>query len=108
MIDENLLLGFVGGLISVLGGVWTAYRLLGYSVYRELDQQRERINMLQNQVNKDAENASERISRETEARHQTDRESVVARLKLGSRIQYLETELRRSAGNIQDDATTNS
>ena len=102
MIDENLLLGFVGGLLSVLGGVWTAYRLLGYSVYRELDQQRERINMLQNQVNKDAEIASERISRETEARHRTERESVVARLKLGSRIQHLESQLRRGKGDGQD------
>lgn len=57
-IDADLILGFVGGLISVLGGVWTAYRLLGYSVYRELDQQRQQLNQLQNQMNKDAENAS--------------------------------------------------
>lgn len=101
-IDDSLILGFVGGLISVLGGVWTAYRLPGYSVYRELDQQRERINMLQNQVNTDAEGVSERISRETEARHRTDRESVVARLKLGNRIQHLETQLRRVTENEQD------
>ena len=43
MIDENLVLGFVGGLIAVLGGVWTAYRLLEHAIHIELDNQNERI-----------------------------------------------------------------
>ncbi len=102
-IDGNLILGFVGGLVAVLGGVWTAYRLLGHSVYRELDQQRERINMLQNQVNSGAENSSERLNREIESRHQMERASIAARTHLESRIQHLETQLRRRADNTQDD-----
>ena len=103
LVDGNLILGFVGGLIAVLGGVWTAYRMLGHAVYRELDQQRERINMLQNQVNNDAENFSERSNREMESRHQMERESFAARANLSSRIQYLESELRRRTGDGQDD-----
>ena len=103
MIDGNLVLGFVGGLIAVLGGVWTAYRLLGHAVYRELDQQRERINLLQTQVNSEAESLSDRINREIETRHQMERESIAARAHLGSRIQYLESEVRRGAGKGQDD-----
>lgn len=103
IIDGNLILGFVGGLLAVLGGVWTAYRLLGHSVYRELDQQRERINMIQTQANNDAEGLSDRINREIESRHQTEKESVAARVNLGSRIQHLESELRREAGKRQED-----
>ncbi len=50
MIEHNLILGFVAGLFTVLGGVWTAYRLLGHAVYRELDQQGERISNLETRV----------------------------------------------------------
>jgi hypothetical protein len=103
LIDGNLLLGFIGGLVAVLGGVWTAYRLLGHSVYRELDQQRERINMLQNQLNSDAENSSKRLNREMESRHQMERASIAARTHLDRRIQSLESELRRRVDNAQDD-----
>ncbi len=102
MPDENLVLGFIGGLLAVLGGVWTAYRLLGHAMFRELDQQREQLNMLQNQVNGDTGSLSQRIDREMESRHQRDREAIAARIQLSSRIQHLESEFRRGAVDRQD------
>ena len=59
--------------------------------------------MLQNQVNKDAENAIERNNREMESRHQMERDSFAARANLSSRIQHLETQLRRRTTDEQDD-----
>ncbi len=50
MIDHSLVSGFVAGLITVLGGVWTAYRLLGHAVYRELEHQRERLGKVETTV----------------------------------------------------------
>ncbi len=103
LIDGNLILGFIGGLVAVLGGVWTAYRLLGHSVFRELDQHRERMNMIQTQANRDAKSLSDRINREVESRHQTERASVAARVNLSSRVQHLESELSRGSVNARDD-----
>lgn len=94
-IDGNLILGFVGGLLAVLGGVWTAYRLLGHAVYRELDQQRERIATLEKDAGTQAQNVNDRLSREMEQRHQEEKAAVEARVNLGSRIALLESEFRR-------------
>ena len=102
MIDHNLILGFVAGLFTVLGGVWTAYRLLGHAVYRELDQQRERISNLETSVNSQNRDVNSRLDREMESRHQTDKESIAARAHLGSRIQHLESEIRRGAVDRQE------
>lgn len=94
-IDGNLVLGFVGGLLAVLGGVWTAYRLLGHSVFRELDQQRERIATLETGTGTQAQNVNDRLTREMEQRHQEEKAALDARLHLGSRVTLLETEFRR-------------
>lgn len=94
-IDGNLILGFVGGLLAVLGGVWTAYRLLGHAVYRELDQQRERIETLEADAGTQAQNVNDRLTHEMEQRHQEEKAALGARVHLGSRITLLETEFRR-------------
>lgn len=94
-IDGNLILGFVGGLLAVLGGVWTAYRLLGHAVYRELDQQRERIATLETGAGIQAQNVQNRQNREVAQRHQEEKAALEARLQLGNRITLLETEFRR-------------
>lgn len=94
-IDGNLILGFVGGLLAVLGGVWTAYRLLGHAVFRELDQQRERIATLETDAGTQAQNVNDRLTREMEQRHQNEKATLEARLRLGNRITLLEAEFRR-------------
>ncbi|MCY4019925.1 MAG: hypothetical protein OXG39_11010 [Chloroflexi bacterium] len=88
-------MGFVGGLLAVLGGVWTAYRLLGHAVYRELDQQRERIATLETGAGTQAQNVNDRLTREMEQRHQEEKAALDARLRLGNRITILETDFRR-------------
>ena len=94
-IDGNLILGFIGGLLAVLGGVYTAYRMLGHAVYRELDQQRERITTLESDAGIQAQNVQDRQNREMALRHQEDKAALEARLQLGNRISLLETEFRR-------------
>ncbi|MCY3832323.1 MAG: hypothetical protein OXG85_04865 [Chloroflexi bacterium] len=103
MIDGNLILGFVGGLVAVLGGVWTAYRLLGHAVYRELDQQRERIGNLESNVDNQNTNVNNRLGREMAQRHQSEKEAQDGRANLSARILVLESEFRRGPGGGQAD-----
>ena len=79
MVDPDLLLGFLGGLLAVLGGVWTAYRLLGHSVHRELDAQSERISNLERSVGSLFNEATVREDRERSQRHQSDMNAQEAR-----------------------------
>lgn len=103
MIDGNLILGFAGGLIAVLGGVWTAYRLLAHSVQRELDSHDERIGNLETRVDNHSRDVSNRLDREMTQRHQSEKEAQDGRANLTARIQNLESQLRRRADNAQDD-----
>lgn len=86
MIDHNLILGFVAGLFTVLGGVWTAYRLLGHAVFRELDQQGERIKNLETKVDTQNRNANSRIDLQMSQRHQSEKEAQDGRANLSARI----------------------
>lgn len=103
MIDGNLILGFVGGLIAVLGGVWTAYRLLGHSFQRELDGHDERIGNLESRVDNHSRDMTNRLDRETTQRHQSEMEAQDGRGNLTARILLLESELRRRADDARDD-----
>ena len=103
MIDGNLILGFVGGLIAVLGGVWTAYRLLGRSFQIELDGHDERIGDLETRVDNSSRDMTNRLDREMTQRHQNEMEAQDGRGNLSARILVLESELRRRADNAQDD-----
>ena len=105
MIDDNLLLGFAGGLIAVLGGVWTAYRLLGYSFHRELDRHGERLTNLETKVDNYNREVINRQDREMTQRHQNEKEAQDGRANLSARILVVETKLRR-AGIEPDDQTT--
>lgn len=69
MLDGNLILGFAGGLIAVLGGVWTAYRLLAHSMQRELDSHGERIGNLETRVDNHSRDVNNRLDREMTQRH---------------------------------------
>lgn len=103
MIDGNLILGFAGGLIAVLGGVWTAYRLLSHSVQRELDSHDERIGNLETRVDNHSRDVNNRLDREMTQRHQSEKEAQDGRGNLTARIQNLESQLRRRADSAQDD-----
>lgn len=105
MIDGNLILGFAGGLIAVLGGVWTAYRLLAHSIQRELDSHDERIGNLETRVDNHSRDVNNRLDREMTQRHQSEKEAQDGRGNLTARIQNLESQLRR-AGIKQNDQTT--
>ena len=102
MIDVNLILGFAGGLIAVLGGVWTAYRLLGHSIHRELDRQSERISNLETKVDNHSKEVINRLDREMTQRHRSEKEAQDGRANLSARILVVESELRRGAGNEQE------
>lgn len=103
MIDVNLILGFAGGLIAVLGGVWTAYRLLAYSIHRELDRQSERIGNLETRVDNHSREVVNRLGRETTQRHQSEKEAQDGRANLSARILLVQSELRRGPVDNQDD-----
>ncbi len=103
MDEESLILGFVGGLITVLGGVWTAYRLLGYSIHRELDRQGERIGNLEARVENQNKEVNNRLDREMRQRHQSEKEAQDGRANLATRIIVAETDIRRIAGDQFDD-----
>lgn len=103
MVDGNLVLGFAGGLIAVLGGVWTAYRLLAHSFQRELDSHNERIGNLETRVDNHSRDVNNRFDREMTQRHQNETEAQDGRGYLSARIQALESELRRRARNAKDD-----
>ena len=103
MIDHNPILGFIAGLFAVPGGVWTAYRLLGHAVYRELDQQRERISNLETTVNSQNRDVNSRLDREMTQRHQSEKEAQDGRASLSRRILLVESELRLAAGKGQDE-----
>ena len=103
MLDGNLILGFAGGLIAVLGGVWTAYRLLAHSIQRELDSHDERIGNLETRVDNLSRDVNNRLDREMTQRHQSEKEAQDGRGNLTARIQNLESQLRRRADNAQDD-----
>ena len=102
MIDHNLILGFVAGLFTVLGGVWTAYRLLGHAVYRELDQQRERIGKLETTVDTQNRDVNSRLDRQMSQHHQSEKEAQDGRANLSARILLVESKVRRLAGKGQD------
>ncbi len=103
MIEHNLILGFVAGLFTVLGGVWTAYRLLGHAVYRELDQQGERISNLETRVDTQNKDVNSRLDRQTDQRHQSEKEAQDGRANLSARILLVEKEVRRVASKGQDE-----
>ena len=103
MIDINLILGFAGGVIAVLGAVFTAYRLLGHSIHRELDRQDERIKSLETVSASQNRNVNGRLDREMTQRHQNEREAQDGRASLSMRIMLLEAELRRLADKAQDE-----
>lgn len=103
MVDGNLILGFAGGLIAVLGGVWTAYRILAHAIQRELDSHNERIGNLETRVDNHHRDVNNRFDREMTQRHQNEMEAQDGRGYLSARIQALESELRRRARNAQDD-----
>ncbi len=103
MIDGNLILGFAGGLIAVLGGVWTAYRLLAHAIQRELDSHSERIGNLETRVDSHSRDVNNRLDREMAQRHQNEMDAQDGRASLTARIQFLEAELRRQASSRQDD-----
>ena len=103
MLDGNLILGFAGGLIAVLGGVWTAYRLLAHSIQRELDSHDERNGNLETRVDNLSRDVNNRLDREMTQRHQSEKEAQDGRGNLTARIQNLESQLRRRADNAQDD-----
>lgn len=103
MIDENLILGFLGGLVAVLGGVWTAYRLLGHAIHRELDSQSERITNLETKFDNQNNDVNNRLHREMTQRHQNEKEAQDGRLSLASRILVVESNLRRIANDRLDD-----
>lgn len=102
-IDGSLILGFLGGLLAVLGGVWTAYRLLGHAVFRELDQQRERIATLESDAGNQAQNINDRLTREMQQRLNSEKEALEARSHLGSRIMLLDRELKSRRKNARDE-----
>lgn len=102
MIDENLVLGFVGGLIAVLGGVWTAYRLLGHAIHRELDNQNERIGNLELKVDNNSIEVNKRMDREMLRRAQGENEAQDGRAGLSARLLLVESEVRRSVHDRRD------
>ena len=97
MIDPNLVLGFLGGLLAVLGGVWTAYRLLGHSVHRELNSQSERISNLERKVDSQHMEITGRQDREMHRRHQSEKGAQQGRDALNARLLVLESLIRRIA-----------
>jgi len=103
MLDLNLFLGFVGGVVAVLGAVFTAYRLLGHSIHRELDRQDQRINSLETESDSRYREVTSRLERETTQRHQNEREAQDGRASLSMRILLLESELRRLSDKGQDE-----
>jgi len=103
MIDINLILGFLGGVVAVLGAVFTAYRLLGQSIHRELDRQDERISSLETKSDSQNRDVNGRLDREMMQQHQSEREAQDGRASLSMRIMLLESELRRLAGKGQDE-----
>ncbi len=103
MVDVNLILGFAGGLIAVLGGVWTAYRLLAHSIQRELDSHDERIGNLETRVDNHSRDVNSRLDREMTQRHQNEMEAQDGRGNLTARIQNLESQLRRGAGHEPEE-----
>ncbi len=103
MLDANLILGFVGGVVAVLGAVFTAYRLLGHSIHRELDRQDQRINNLETESDSRNREVNSRLDRETTQRHQNEREAQDGRASLSMRILLLESELRRLSDKGQDE-----
>ncbi len=102
MIDGNLILGFAGGLIAVLGGVWTAYRLLAHSIQRELDSHDERIGNLETRVDNHSRDVTNRLDREKTQRHQNEMEAQDGRGNLSARILVVESKLRLDASNEQE------
>ena len=102
MIDGNLILGFAGGLIAVLGGVWTAYRLLGHSIQRELDSHDERIGNLETRFDNHSRDVTNRLDREKTQRHQNEMEAQDGRGNLSARILVVESKLRLDASNEQE------
>ena len=103
MLDANLILGFVGGVVAVLGAVFTAYRLLGHAIHRELDRQDQRINNLETESDSRNREVNGRVDRETTQRHQNEREAQDGRASLSMRILLLESELRRLSDKGQDE-----
>ena len=103
MIDPNLVLGFLGGLLAVLGGVWTAYRLLGHSVHRELDAQSERIGNLERRVEDRFKDAANREDRERRQHYQNEMNAREARASLNTRLVVLESLIRRIADQRRDE-----
>ena len=99
MVNESLILGFVGGLIGVLGGVWTAYRMLSHALHRELNQQQDRITQLENIVYSQNRNANDRMDREMTQRHQGEMEAQDGRANLSARLLVVESEIRRRAAD---------
>ena len=97
------MLGFAGGVIAVLGAVFTAYRLLGHLVHRELDRQDQRINNLETKSDSQNREVNGRLDREMTQRHQSEKEAQDGRASLSRRILLEESELRRLAGKGQDD-----
>ncbi|MCY4466097.1 MAG: hypothetical protein OXE46_11235 [Chloroflexi bacterium] len=105
MIDENLILvlGFVAVLFAVLGGVWTAYKLLGHAIHRELTNQGERIGNLEAKVDNHEKEVNKRLDREMTRRHQSEKEAQDGRANLATRILVVEKNVRRIAGDRLDD-----
>ncbi len=103
MIDGNLILGFAAGMIAVLGGVWTAYRILAHSIQRELDSHDERIGNLESRLDNHSRDVNNRLDREMGQRHQNEKEAQDGRGNLTARIQNLESQLRRGADKRQED-----
>ena len=103
MIDINLILGFLGGVIAVLGAVFTAYRLLGHSIHRELDRQDQRITGVETKSDSQNRDVNGRLDREMTQRHQSEREAQDGRASLSRRILLLESEVRRLDGKGQDE-----
>ncbi|MCY3977905.1 MAG: hypothetical protein OXG23_07375, partial [Chloroflexi bacterium] len=97
-----LILGFAGGLIAVLGGVWTAYRLLAHSIQRELDSHDERIGNLETRVDNHSRDVTNRLDREKTQRHQNEMEAQDGRGNLSARILVVESKLRLDASNEQE------
>ncbi len=98
IMDENLILGFVGGTLADLGGVWTAYRLLGHAIHRELDSQSERIGNLETKVNNDNREVNSRLDREMMRHFQSEKEAQDGRLNLGARLLVIESQVQHGSG----------
>ena len=94
-IDEQVIWGFVGGLVAVLGGVWTAYRLLGHAVYRELDQKETRLLEVEKNAAAQAKDYSERKQEQIKERYEDRTDASEARSHLSVRLNLLENEFRR-------------